>query len=285
MISATRLSRRFYGWGCVAAVAALLGCAGDDGVDVDLSGPDYPTGPGRVYALNQVSFRTADDVPVSAWFGRVSGAGAHPTVILVHEVGTATGSQEWLLSGVFEDLLTTGYNALAIDLRGHGGTPLPADGRPQNVLLVSDLEDMHLEVRAAIGWLRTQPTADPARVAVMGNGIGGNIAYVSTGAFPDDVDAAVALSPGFWNQDFQPLVIGEGIVPFAPHSVLYLVGADDFGFLNQTALSYAGFATALASLTTNPQLRVFDGVSNHGLDLLESPEVLPLILDWLRVHL
>lgn len=279
------LRRRLRPWVWIAALAFVTGCADDNADDVDLSGPSYPTGPGRVYALNRVTFDTVDDVSVTAWYGRVPGAGRHPSVILVHEVGSALGSQEWLLSGVFEDLLENGYNALALDLRGHGNTPLPDDGRTQSLLLVSDLEAMHLEVRAAITWLRSQATADPARIAVIGNGIGGNIAYVSMGAFPDDLRAAVALSPGFWNQDFEPLVIGAGIVPFTPHTILYLVGAEDFGFLNQTALSYAGFATALASVTADPQLRVFEGVSDHGLELLQAPGTLQLILDWLGVHL
>jgi len=264
----------------------VAGCSEDDD-NVTLAGPDFPTGPGRFYNVETVSFATVDAVSVSASYGRLPGAAAHPVVILVHEVGsTAAAHQEWLSSGVFEELLEGGYNVLALDLRGHGSSTLPDDGRDQAVLLVTDLEDMHLEVRAAVTWLRTQTSADNARIAVIGNGIGGNIAYVSMGAFPEDLQAGVALSPGFWDQELQPLVIGGGITPFAPHSMLYVVGESDLVALSETdSLSYAGFARVLASETVNPSLQVFSGDSNHGLALLQSPTTLQLILEWLQTHL
>jgi pimeloyl-ACP methyl ester carboxylesterase len=266
-------------------LVVVAGCSEDDD-NVTLAGPDFPTGPGRFYNVETVSFATVDAVSVSASYGRLPGAAAHPVVILVHEVGsTAAAHQEWLSSGVFEELLEGGYNVLALDLRGHGSSTLPDDGRDQAVLLVTDLEDMHLDVRAAVTWLRTQTSADNARIAVIGNGIGGNIAYVSMGAFPEDLQAGVALSPGFWDQELQPLVIGDGITPFAPHSMLYVVGESDLVALSDTSLSYAGFASLLASFTVDPSLQVFPGDSNHGLALLQSPTTLQLILEWLQTHL
>ncbi len=279
------LSRALRSWLPLVALAFVVACA-DDGDDVNVSGPDFPAGPGRVYNVESVVFSTVDGVFVSASYGKVASTGSHPAVILVHEVGVAAARQEWLSSLVFEALLESGYNVLALDLRGHGGSGLPADGRAQNVLLVTDLEDMYLEVRAAITWLRTQTSTDNARIGVVGNGIGGNIAYVSMGAFPEDLQAGIALSPGFWDQELQPLVVGGGIVPFAPHSMLYVVGETDQVSLSETeTLSYAGFSSALASRTVDPSLQVFTGVSNHGLELLDSPETLRLILEWLQAHL
>ena len=263
----------------------VVGCSDNDD-DTSVDGPDFPTGPGRVYNVESVSFNTVDGVSVSASYGKVADVGSFPAVILVHEVGTAAARQEWLSSQVFEELLESGYNVLALDLRGHGGTSLPLDGREQDVLLVTDLESMHLEVRAAISWLRTQTSTDNARMGVVGNGIGGNIAYVSMGAFPDDLQAGIALSPGFWDQELQPLVVGGGIVPFSPHSMLYVVDETDQVVLSETeTLSYAGFSSALASITTDPSLKVFTGVDSHGLGLLESPDTLRLMLEWLQDHL
>jgi pimeloyl-ACP methyl ester carboxylesterase len=279
------LSRRLRSLIWLVPLVLVAGCSDDDD-KVTLEGPDFPTGPGRVYNVVSVTFSSVDDVNVSASYGKLPGAAAHAVVILVHEVGVAAAHQEWLSSGVFEELLESGYNVLALDLRGHGDSSLPADGRDQPVLLVTDLENMHLDVRAAVTWLRTQVSADNGRIAVIGNGIGGNIAYVSMGAFPEDLQAGVALSPGFWDQELQPLVIGGGITPFTPHSMLYVVGESDLVALSDTdSLSYAGFASQLASVTQNPSLQVFSGVSNHGLALLQSPTTLQLILEWLQTHL
>ncbi|HJP33751.1 MAG TPA: alpha/beta fold hydrolase [Candidatus Latescibacteria bacterium] len=278
------LSRSLRLWTPLTAFVLIVGCADEDD-SVTIDGPDYPTGPGVLYNIESVTFNTIDDVSVSASYGRLPGAGSEAVVILVHEVGIALAHQEWLVSGLFEALLEGGYNVLALDLRGHGGSSLPADGRTQDVLLVTDLEDMHLEVRAAVTWLRTQQSADNARIAVIGNGIGGNIAYVSMGAFPEDLQAGIALSPGFWDDTLQPLVIGTGIEPFSPHSMLYVVGENDLIPVSDTeSISYAGFASALASVTTNPSLQVFTGDASHGLALLQSPATLQLILEWLQTH-
>jgi hypothetical protein len=106
------------------------------------------------------------------------------------------------------------------------------------------------------------------------------------GAFPEDLQAGIALSPGFWDEELQPLVIGSGIEPFKPHSILYVVGEEDLVPLSDTdTLDYPGFASLLASVTDDPSLQVFTGVSSHGLALLQAPETLRLILDWLQTHL
>ena len=87
---------------------------------------------------------------------------------------------------------------------------LPDDGRESPFLTLEDLDDFHLDVRAALTWLRNEPSVDISRVAVVGAGVGGNVAYVSIGAFPDDLRAGVAVSPGLWDTLLQPLVVGLG---------------------------------------------------------------------------
>ena len=272
-------------WIPLLAMVLLVGCSDDDN-GVNIQGPDLPIGPGRIYDVESVFFPTIDGVSIAASYGRVPGVSSRGAVMLVHEVGVAAAHQEWLFSGVFEALLENGYDVLALDLRGHGGSSLPADGRTQDVLLVEDLEAMHLDVRGAVTWLRAQPQVDNARIAVIGNGIGGNVAYVSMGAFPDDLQAGVALSPGFWDPNGFSLVVGAGIAPFAPHDMLYLVGeSDEFSISDTQSLSYSAFARFLASLTADPSFEQIEGVSNHGLELLQSPVTLQLILEWLQTHL
>ncbi|MEE2657357.1 MAG: alpha/beta fold hydrolase [Candidatus Latescibacterota bacterium] len=274
-------------WG-VGAITLFAGCGSDNNDEPNIVGPDLPEGPGRVYPVSDVTFKSIDGIAVSGLFGQqVSGSGPHPVVILVHDVGNSLAGDEWVFSGLFEELLEGGYGVLAIDMRGHGDTPLPKDGRENPVLLLSDLPSLHLDVRAGITWLRLQGNVDNGRIAVVGNGGGGNVAYVAMGAFPDDLRAGVALSPGLWDQGLQPLIMGSDLDPFAPHSMLYLVGDQDVLSVSDTeSLSYRDFATLLASRTVSPKnVTTFSGVDAHGIDLLQASEAVDLILGWLDTHL
>ena len=149
------------------------------------------------------------------------------------------------------------------------------------------MENSYLDVHAALTWLRGQPTVDANRVAVVGNGGGANVAFVSIGAFPQEIKTAVALSPGLWDRDQQPIGIGARLEPFVPQSILFLVGADDAVVTQDgSELSYARFASDLAAATTDPKrLTVFQATTRHGLELLDSPEAVDLLLTWLDSHL
>ena len=268
--------------GLLLALPALaLGCAGDDDDRPEITGPDFPAGEGRLYSVQEVTFETVDRIPVSASYVRASEE-TRPVVILIHDLGDLLAGDEWLFAPRFPAILEEGYHALAIDLRGHGETPL-AD--PAGQLTYSDLEDMHLEVGAAITWLRGQPTADKARIGVIGVGLGANVAFVSMGAFSEDLRVGVAMSPGFWNPDLEPVVVGSGIEPFEPHSILYVVGDQDFLVLGGNQVDLAQWAAVMDAATRDSRLHVLEGVSDHGLDLLNTPGVMQQIRDWLREHL
>ena len=268
----------------------FTGCTNeDDGLNI--TGPDFPPGSGSIYPIKDVTFPTVDNIEVRAHYGQQSGPGPHPIVILVHDVGGSSqvfGGLEWLTAGFFEELLKDGYSPLAIDLRGHGDTPYPDDGRDQEVLLITDLANFYLDVRAALNWLRDEPSVDASRIAIVGNGAGGNVAYVSMGAFPDDLQAGVALSPGIF--DFstrQPLIVGENLEDFSPHSMMYLVAEQDVLSVSENVvLSYAGWAAVMNERTGEPKdLTVFKDKTAHGLALLEDSDAVDALLGWLEKHL
>ena len=254
--------------------------------DITIEGPGLPTGPGIVYPVKDVTFTTVDSVQVSARYGHPTGSGPNPVVILVHDIGeisTFIGGLE-----LFERLLEEGYAPLAIDLRGHGNTPYPDDGRPNQTLLIADIENFHLDVRAALNWLKAEPSADIGRIAIVGSGVGGNVAFVSMGAFPDDLQAGVALSPGvFHPSTLEPLAVGAEVVDFSPHSMMFLVAANDTRQVGEDLeLSYAAFASVLNDQTDMPKkLRVYEDQEAHGLDLLQDPGVVNELLSWLEEHL
>ena len=286
------MSRWLHRYGVVLALMAGAWGCGDNDSGIKITGPDLEKGVGRSFPIENVSFESVDQVMVSALFGRIEDGRDRPVVILVHDLGIGS-KDEW--GFFFEDLLDRGYLPLAIDLRGHGQTPLPDDGRAQANLLLDDLENSHLDVQAALLWLGRQQGVDIQRVGVVGNGVGGNIAYVSAGVFPQQIKTAVALSPGLWALDFSPLVVGEGLDPFEPHSVLFMAGAEDFvrdqtGAVvpdpNGQPLSYAGFAQSLEEVTQEPkQVQIFPDTDVHGLNILDNPQAVESLLVWLDTHL
>lgn len=279
-----------YRW-CAAGVLLMVGGwgCGDDQQHTRIAGPDFRPGPGRAYQIKQVSFPSADGVQVRALLGDPQGTlqtGQRlPVVILVHDLFGS--KEEWVF--FLEELLQRQYLTLAIDLRGHGQTALPDDNRETPDLSLEDLERSYLDVQAALRWISTLPRADASRVALLGNGLGGNVSFVSTGVFPAQIKAAVALSPGLWDsRTLEPVVVGTGLNPFAPHSILYLVSADDVVPIDATdQLEFSNFSNTLAGLTGAPKtVKVFSNSSDHGLDLLHNkPEAVQLLLAWLESYL
>ena len=106
---------------------------------------------------------------MSALFGTAQADELLPVVILLHDLGG--NKSDWLsATDTYVALLERGYAVLAIDMRGHGQTPLP-DNR--QVLELIDLELSFFDVHAALVWLQSQSKVDASRIAVVGSGSGG----------------------------------------------------------------------------------------------------------------
>ena len=270
-------------WVWLLAVG-IVGCS-DSEEELQIVGPDLPEGPGRVYPISAVSFTSIDSVEVSALFGTAQDGESLPVVILLHDLGG--NKSDWLTStGTYVALLDRGYAVLAIDMRGHGETPLPDD---RQVLELIDLELSFLDVHAALIWLQSQSEIDISRIAVVGSGSGGNVAYVCLGVFPELIKTGVSLSPGLWGaSSLERLVIGTGLESFGPRSMLFMVGDQDQIIVSDDrTLSYKDFASFLEEQTAEPKdLRVFTDSADHGYALLDNvPEALDLLFLWLEENL
>ena len=268
-------------WVWVFAVG-IVGCS-DSEEDLQIVGPDLPEGPGRVYPISTVSFPSNDGVEVSALFGTPE-ADSLPVVILLHDLGG--NKTDWLsATDTYVALLERGYAVLAIDMRGHGETPLPDD---RQILELIDLEQSVRDVHAALIWLPSQSKIDVSRIAVVGSGSGGNVAYLSLGSFPEMIKTGVSLSPGLWGaSSLEPLLNGTGIESFGPRSMLFMVGDQDQIQSGDIILSYVDFARSLEAQTAEPKdLRVFTDSADHGFALLNNvPEALDLFFLWLEENL
>ena len=269
-------------WVWLLAVG-VVGCS-DSEEELQIVGPELPQGPGRAYPISAVSFSSIDSVEVSALFGTAQADELLPVVILLHDLGG--NKSDWLNdTDTYVALLERGYAVLAIDMRGHGQTPLP-DGR--QVLELIDLELSFFDVHAALVWLQSQSKVDVSRIAVVGTGSGGNVAYVSSGRMPELIKTGVSLSPGLWGAaSLEPLVIGAGLEPFGPRSMLFMAGDQDQIQAGDVILSYAEFARSLEAQTAEPKdVRVFPDSADHGFALLDNvAEAQDLFFLWLEENL
>ena len=261
----------------------VVGCS-DSEEELQIVGPELPKGPGRAYPISAVSFSSIDSVEVSALFGTAQADELLPVVILLHDL--SGNKSDWLNdTGTYVALLERGYAVLAIDMRGHGQTPLP-DAR--RVLELIDLELSFFDVHAALIWLQSQSKVDVSRIAVVGTGSGGNVAYVSSGRMPELIKTGVSLSPGLWGAaSLEPLVIGAGLEPFGPRSMLFMAGDQDQIQAGDVILSYAEFARSLEAQTAEPKdVRVFPDSADHGFALLDNvAEAQDLFFLWLEENL
>ena len=83
------------------------------------------------------------------------------------------------------------------------------------------------------------------------------------------------------------MVIGAGLEPFGPRSMLFMVGDQDQIQAGDTTLSYAEFARSLEEQTAEPKdLRVFPDSADHGFELLDNiAEAQDLFFRWLEDNL
>jgi alpha-beta hydrolase superfamily lysophospholipase len=121
-----------------------------------------------------VTLATADGLHLTAWYVPAAGPGA-PTVLLAHGLQDS----KWTLLRLIPWLHEVGYNVMAFDFRGHGGS----DKRPTTV----GREEV-LDVQAALDWLDSEGVGD--RVAALGQSLGA-AALVNTAAIDDRLDALV----------------------------------------------------------------------------------------------
>ncbi len=270
------------------AIVILVSCTSDDSVNNsrNVLAPALNKGRGEAFQLSEISFRSSDGLSISGLFGKPESVERVPVVILLHTLQST--KEEWLSeTDLFVDLLSNGYAVVAIDLRGQGGqTPLPED---RDVLTAIDVQNSFRDVQGAINWLRGRTDVDSDRIGLIGNGSGGNVAYVTSGVFPEQIRTSVSLSPGLWQAStLEPLVVGDGLSSFnKARSMLFLVGEfDQLEASENVVLKYADFARSLIAITESPKkLSVFDS-SAHGFDLLkEVPEAKEIILQWLEENL
>ena len=194
-------------------------------------------------------------------------------VLLLHPLGSGRAS----CAQVAGALAARGLYALALDLRGHGGSvseSLP-DAHAFSAHLADSLRGAGEDVRAALRFLTRQPRVDAGRIGIVGAGLGAFLAARalqgndspahgrSTGASPRPA-ALVLLSPWGRAEAYTDLLGRLG-----PGSVLLVAGTEEEAPLATVkALAAPGAPAAPQSILVDGRGAHFDLVARRP-DLID----------------
>ncbi len=195
----------YYLWHSNGTDSANLPVGGSSVATSTSSTLGEPAGP----ASTEVTFNATDGYKLSGTYS-VPVAGSPikmPVLVLVHQLGTDRHDFDTLVP----TLLGEGYAVLAYDSRGAGKS---ANGP-------ADPKDYMKDFSGALTFLSGQKEVDPSEVGVIGVSVGGNVAFVASGSFPN-VKVAVALSPAYTGQPKE--LLGTAVSGFNPHAVLVASG-------------------------------------------------------------
>jgi len=152
-------------------------------------------------AYERVAFPTADGVTIVAWW--IAAPSPKGAIILVHGGGDNRNDPYLGTQAIAARLVTAGYAALAIDLRGHGDSADPPDGR------LSMGSAQARDVSGAVDWLAAEHAGLP--VGTLGGSLGG-ATVIFAGAQDRRIRATVAVDPVI----DRPTVLANFIWAFAP---------------------------------------------------------------------
>ena len=140
----------------------------------------------RPFAL--VSWPAHDGRTIPGWFATPSGEQpppGWPTVMWVHGGPASQSRANWRPD--MQMLLDQGYAVLMPNVRGSTGYGRASTASDDGALRLGSVHDL----AAAHRWLTSQPTLDPARIAVMGQSYGGYMVLAAITEYPALWQAAI----------------------------------------------------------------------------------------------
>ena len=207
-----------------------------------------------------VSFPSADGTTLAAQFYEASPRPS-PGVVLVHMLSRSKA--DW--DDIAQQLEGAGIAALAIDLRGHGGSGGSA----------STLADMTRDVRAAVQWLSTRPSVRPDAIGVVGASLGANLALL-TAADQPLVRIVAAVSPSL---DYRGVRVGPEVMKRLGDRPVWLGASTDDPFAVRTIHELTADAAGVREQHLSP-------TAAHGTQLLAVDKSFAReLVDWLRQRL
>lgn len=214
---------------------------------------------GTEAAGRTVSFLSLDGTTISAQFYEAT-VRPSPGVVLVHMLSRSKA--DW--DPIAQQLADAGIAALAIDLRGHGGST----GSP------GALPEMTQDVRAAVQWLSGRPSLRPDAIGVAGASLGANLALQA--AAEPLVRVVAAVSPSL---DYRGVRVGPDLMKKLGNKPVWLGASTDDPFAVRTIRE-------LTADGAGAREQHFSPAAAHGTALLAAdPELGRTLVDWLRQRL
>lgn len=209
---------------------------------------------------------TTDGVVLGATVYRPAAAERPPGLVLIHRYGGNRSVWE----GFARNAQQAGMLVVAIDLRGHGDST-GGEGKPLHYSRLSEAELLNslLDLETATKFVRDNG-AHPENLALMGEGLGANLALRYTLQSPD-IQAVVMISPGL---EYNGVETEDAIRRLKDCPALLVASEGDaYSALSAAALKQA--APVFAELRTWPG-------SSHGADIFAThAESMQYILHWL----
>ncbi len=215
---------------------------------------------GTPVPAKDVEIVMADGLKIKGTFYPAPDDKKAPAALLLHQLDGSRS--QWISFAI--PLAQKGYNVLAVDMRGHGAT----GGTRDWTLADSD-------TLALMKWLRDQPTVDPARVAVIGASIGSNLALRAC-ASDSACHVVIALSPGL---DYLGVRTKDAVADMANKSVLLV--ASHLDTASATAVKSLSF---VIQTNVNVMVRIYAASAAHGIDMLSTKDLIPLMMQWLDTN-
>lgn len=207
-----------------------------------------------------VQLLTEDGVPLAASYYEPSRPSA-PAVALFHML--TRSRHDW--DDLAARLHAEGFAVLTVDLRGHGESGVDPSGSQ------ADLLPMRLDAKAARLFLKAQTRVDSGRLAIVGASIGANLAVIDASTDPA-VRTVVLLSAGL---DYRNLRTDGALRAFGNRPALLVASSDDaYALRSAGRLASAGGGAR--------QVHVVDNAGHGTVMLGRIPDLLPLVVDWLR---
>jgi pimeloyl-ACP methyl ester carboxylesterase len=178
---------------------------------------------------------------------------ALPTILLLHEMYTDRTS--W--NTVWPGLLAGGFNALAVDVRGHGAT-----------MGLINWDQAVVDVQTWIDWMRAN---NLPHVITMGSSMGSALAIVGCANDPGCL-GVVAISPGWSYYEISVYPAFEFDLDYRP--ALLVLAHDD-------PWPKRGVPRMLEVASNDVTVQEYPG-NAHGMMLFDGePDLLPYIVQWL----